>query len=352
MSPLRRHRWAIAAAVLLGAATLLLSFGPGEPRARARASVEFPTYMRHEERERMETRATLELPAPAAPAPEGEPPAPERRDPLMTALPVRSGDPVVVFEANALRHSRLGELFVSCIRSDDPDAFSELERETGVDVLKDVDRVAIVGETVVVSGFFDRLRWDELVQKERLAVQRYGDAGRLFSQQDGHGPTLGAWRDQLLVVGDDAAAVRLALDQLEGRSPPPEATVPEELAYGEVYGVLPGSLARKLLGGADAALAERLAAAASRIELHVDAMQDVAAVVRVRGDDAAGLSDLAKSMGAALAVARVHAQATGDRELSDLLEFARVVPAGGTFSVELALPADRLERLFEGCDNH
>jgi hypothetical protein len=78
-------------------------------------------------------------------------------------------------------------------------------------------------------------------------------------------------------------------------------------------------------------------------------MQDVAAVIRVQGNDAQGLDDLAKSMGAALAVARVKAQVDGDAELADLLENAKVRPGGGGFSMQLAVPAAQLERWFEGC---
>ncbi len=81
----------------------------------------------------------------------------------------------------------------------------------------------------------------------------------------------------------------------------------------------------------------------------MDAMQDVAAVVRVAGEDEAGLSDLARSLGAAMAVARVKAQASRDWRLAELLEHAEVTPGSGGFSLQLALPADLLERWFEGC---
>ncbi|HYG69927.1 MAG TPA: hypothetical protein VD838_19780, partial [Anaeromyxobacteraceae bacterium] len=127
------------------------------------------------------------------------------------------------------------------------------------------------------------------------------------------------------------------------------AAIPDELAYGELYGVLPGDAARRLVPGDDDSLATQLAALARRVELHVDAMNDVAAVVRVRGDDAAGLSDLAKSLGAALTAARLQASATDDRQLAELLEFAKVSPEEGAFALELALPADRLERWFSRC---
>jgi hypothetical protein len=257
------------------------------------------------------------------------------------ALPVKSDAPVVVFEANALRHSRLGERFVACIQAVDAEALRSLERESGIDPLKDIDRVAFLGDAVVVSGFFDRARWDQVGQAEP-----YGDAGRLY--RDG-GMTVGTWRDQILVLSARPEDVRTAIDQLEGRAAVPETGIPESMAYGEVYGVIPGAAARSLLGRSDGGLGDRLASLARRVELHVDAMQDVAAVVRVAGDDPASLSDLARSLGAAMAVARVKAQATQDRRLAELLEHAEVEPGGAGFSLQVALPADLLERWFEGC---
>lgn len=341
---LQRRKWLAAALSLLVAAAILSSFGEREPRADDRPAVAFPAFMRDAERERMESRATLELPA--EPRPPSEDEAPQKRDPFLVALPVEPGKPVLVLEANALRHSRLGELFVGCLLQSDPKLFEEVTRESGIDPLKDVDRVGFVGDAFVISGFFDRARWDRLV-RYGATMERYGDAGRLY--REGGEPVLGVWRDQLVVIAEDDAQARRAIDQLEGRAPVPESGIPEDMAYGEAYGVIPGDAARRLLGTGNAELAARIAAAASRVELHVDAMQDVAAVVRVHGDDAAGLSDLARALGGALALARVEAGATNDERLAALLEQARVVPMNGSFAVELALPAEQLEQWFEGC---
>jgi hypothetical protein len=342
---MRRFRWIALAALLLAAAGLLLSLGEREP-APPRARVEFPRWMSGDEYQRRR-RATLVVPparaqASVAPAP----PAgrePERRDPFLVALPVKPGSPVVVLEANALRHSRLGERFVACLQAQDPALLDQLQRDSGIDPLKDIDRVAFLGDSMVVSGFFDRVRWDQL----RSQAEPYGEAGRIY-----HEPhmVLGAWRDQLMVLSDRPEAIRTAIDQLEGRAQVPETGIPDEMAFGEIYGLIPGTAARWMLGTGQQALADRITSLASRIELHVDAMQDVAAVVRIRGEDAAGLSDLARSLGAALAVARVKAQATNDERLAELLENAEVHPGAGELSLQLALPADRLEAWFEGCE--
>ena len=64
------------------------------------------------------------------------------------------------------------------------------------------------------------------------------------------------------------------------------------------------------------------------MELHVDAMQDVAAVVRVNGQDQAALSDLSRTLGGAVAAGRLQAQASGDRSLAELLDAARRASGG------------------------
>lgn len=339
---MRRHRWIALAVLFLAAAALLLSLGEREPPPPQRAGVEFPQWT-YEESVRQTKRNTLVVPSTLAPGPPGTTPeeVPRPRDPFLVALPVEPGSPVVVFEANALRHSRLGERFVACVQASAPGMLEAIQREAGIDPLKDVDRIAYLGDAAVVSGFFGRVPWDEVGSAER-----YGQEGRIYRDKD---LVIGAWRDQVLVFTYQAESARRAIDQLEGRAPVPESGIPEDMTYGEVYGVIPGTAARGLLGLGDRALAERIASLASRVELHVDAMQDVAAVVRVRGEDAAGLADLAKTMGAALAVARVKAQATDDQRLADLLENASVHPAQGEFSLQLALPADRLEAWFQGC---
>lgn len=356
MAPVKRRHpgWLVLAVLLLLASAGLLSLVEEAP-VRPRTEVSFPRRMREAERRRSAERRTLDSPAPApaaAPAPGEAPVPPPRRDPFLAALPAAAGEPVVVFEANALRHSRLGELFVRCALARDPGFFDQVSRETGLDVLKDVDRIGLAGETVVVSGTFEKARWDRLEADGAVAAEPYGEAGRLYRDrgagQGSGAAVLARWRDQVVLLAPDAAAARRAVDQLEGRVEPPRP-IDETLAYGEVYGVIPGEAVRRLFPASDQDLGARLAAAASRVELHVDAMEDVAAVVRVDGQDAAALSDLARALGGAVAAGRLQAQASGDGRLAELLDAARVVPEDGRFSLEVAVPVATLERWFDRC---
>jgi hypothetical protein len=346
MDPKQRRRlWLVAAVILLVLGALVLSLGENEPVVTQAPRVDFPDRMRPAEEERAHARATLVLPQP--PAKEGERQPPAKRDPFLVSLPIAADRPVVVLEANALRHSRLGERLVACLLARDPDAFARIERELGVDPLKDVDRIGFAGDSVVVSGFFDRMHRDRLEAESNPSS--YGEHGRVYAPRSGKGPSVATWGEGLVLMGDEAS-LHQSIDQLEGRAPPPETGIPEDMAYGEAYGVVPGEAVRRLLGRQDPELAQRIAAAASRVEFHVDAMDDVASVLRVRGDDGGRMDDLARSIGAALSVARVEAQAKDDKRMSELLEHARVLDHGESFSVEMAVDGDRLERWFEGCE--
>lgn len=346
MEPRKRRRlWLAAAVVLLLLGALVLSLGENEPVVTDAPRVAFPARMRPAEEDRAKARATLALPRP--PTKEGEAQPPALRDPFLVALPVAPDRATLVLEANALRHSRLGERLVACLLARDPDTFARIEREIGIDPLKDVDRIGFAGDSVVVSGFFDRMRRERL-EAETIA-SRHGDRGEVFAPKDGKGPWAATWGDGLVLLGDEAS-VRRSIDQLEGRAPAPETGIPEDMAYGEAYGVVPGDAVRRLLGREQPELAARIAAAASRVEFHVDAMEDVASVVRVKGDDGRRMGDLARSVGAALSVARVEAQAKGDRRTSELLEHARVLDHDDSFSLELAVAGEQLERWFDGCE--
>lgn len=350
-TPIRRARfWLLGAALLLLAAVLVTLLAEGGPPAPARAAVEFPRHLRAPEYQRMARRAVLPPLPPPAGAPAGGPGEPGRmRDPLLWALPPDPAKAVVVFEANALRHSRLGELFLGCLGESEQKTIDDLRR-MGIDPLKDVDRVAVTSEGLAVSGFFDKVRWGQVF--EGVAGERYGSQAVLYAPADSREDpfTAAVWRDQLLLLGRDREAVRAAVDRVDGRAPggPP---IPEEASYGEVYGVLPGEALRTLVpaGTGSGDLARRLAEVASRVELHADAMNDVALTARVSGQDGAAMEDLARALGAALAVARVEARASGERDLAELLDHARVARGGEGFSLELALPAELLERWFAGC---
>ena len=70
-------------------------------------------------------------------------------------------------------------------------------------------------------------------------------------------------------------------------------------------------------------------------------------VADVAGPGGQDLDDLSKSFGAALAVGRIKAKSDGDgdEKLAELLDYAKVSPGSGQFTVEVALPIEALKDL-------
>src|SRR5262249_41958713 len=146
---MRRLIWLLVAVVLLLAAGLLMSSAEQRPSRPGREPVAFPYYLRQHELERQGARRTL----PVRPHSD-QPGAPATRDPLLAALP-GTGQLAVVVEANALRHSPIGELLLKCLSRSERDELAALKEKVGIDPLQDIDRVAVTSEGMLVSGFFD-----------------------------------------------------------------------------------------------------------------------------------------------------------------------------------------------------
>jgi hypothetical protein len=341
----RRFALGIAALLLFGLAALLAIVGEeGAPHDRRPPPI-FPDRMRTKDRDRLQARLTYAPPPVVIPAvlvaqPAAVPaePRPSKRDPLLLALAPRQG--ALVLEANALRHARVGELLVACLARQQGDPLARFREETGIDPLKDVDRVALTGHALVVSGFFQNARLDRL--GEGVA---YGREARLY----GEASEVAVWRDQLVVVGEPEE-VRGAVDRIEGRAPQAPSPIPEELTYGEAYGVFEGEALSQLFAGSPSDLGRRFGEVAKRVEIHVDAMSNVAATVRIAGDSQGAVRDLSRALAGALALARLEAQRTGDVEAAELLESASVSDgSSGALSMDVAIPASTLERWFASC---
>ncbi|MFP2907661.1 hypothetical protein ACLESD_21950, partial [Pyxidicoccus sp. 3LFB2] len=279
------------------------------------------------------------------------------RDPLLAALPRGKGRTAVVIEANALRHSPIGELLLDCLMRDGGKQLNEFREKSGVDPLQDLDRMVITDEGMMLSGNFANANFKDL-SRDAVSMD-YGQGARVYEPQRGQEepgrkridlrPAMGVWNNQLLMFGQSADGIKAAIDRVEGRGPEEEPLIGEGSTYGEMYGVLSVEQLAKLLPPEQAELAQRLRDVAQNVELHVDASSDVALVAEVRGSDAAKVTDLGKSLGAALSLARMKAQAEGEKEVAQLLDFARVQPSGDTFKLEMAVPLDAIKERLAFC---
>lgn len=337
--------WLLAAALLVLAAGWLMSRDEGRRAdGKERAEIVFPRQPKPEEYDRMHRRRTLQ---PRPPSPEE--PIPPAHDPLMVALPSEPGRSMVVFEASALRSSPFGRHLLDCLLSErEYEEIQRFERDYGLDLLDGVERVGVTGGVAAIAGDFERTQWEKLAAD--TYPRSYGDKATIYEPIGAGSQGFAAWNGELVMIAEDTALLEEAIDRLEGRAPPAPPAIPEWASYGEIYGVIATEQIADLLPPDQRPIADRLRRAAEQIELHVDASEDVAIVLDVAGPDPTQVSDLGRSLGAALAVGRVQAQAEGDDRLVELLDLARVDPHGdGRFTVDLALPLPLLQRHLGPC---
>ncbi len=344
----RRRRpgwWLLVAVVLLALAALVRRACGSTPEVSARPPPVFPRAMRPAESQRMTQREVL---------PQTESSG-RHRDPVLSAISAPDAGTAVVFEANALRYSPVGQLLLDCLASSTggPDGgHSPIDeiRRLGVDPLQDLDRVAVGDSSVVLSGDFRRAQWDSIPGLG--SVEAYGTSSQIRSfgatADGGTSTVLATWGSQLVLIAPSKAAAQATLDRIEGRSPTGQL-LGDNQAYGDVYGMLSGAALGQMLGPANSPLATQLQTAARSVELHLDASRDVGLVATVTGEDSAQLQDLGKALGGALAAARTKAVLSGDSEAAQLLEFAQVFPGGEKLRMEVAVPFEVLESMLAFC---
>jgi hypothetical protein len=342
---MKRRAWLLAAFVLLACAAWLMRRGESKEKPAPVAHVEFPRFARPDEHLRNQQRRTLAPPPVVDATKEGYR---QRRDPVVTALPTLKGTSAMVFEAAALKESPIGRLWVDCLLSERAaQELESLKKDHGIDLLNDVDRVAVSSQKVMIlSGNFAAASWDKLDRAKRS----YGDKGTIYTSDDprGEARSIATWGDGLQIFGD-ASEIEAAIDRLEDRTPPEPPVIPDWSAYGDAYGVVSAEELARILPDSQREIAERLRGALENIELHVDASDDVAIVADASGPTATDVNDLGKTLGAALSLGRLKAQSDGDEKLAELMELARVSPRDGRFSLELALPMPVIQRQMGPC---
>ncbi len=351
----RRWLWLGAAALLLGLAAYFMS-GTEEPPA-PEARVDFPLRQNPDEQARAVRRRTLIPVLMAAAVLDSGAKRLRPSDPLLAALPPKGpGTSAVVFEANAIRNSPVGQLLFDCLRArhHGQDPLEDFRQRSGIDLNRDLDRMAVSNHGVLLSGNFQNANWDQLFAGADSRGS-YGDQGIVYdisSRNGGKGPlALGRWGNQMIIEADTPADIEATIDRLEGRAPDAPPVLDEGDTYGEVYGVIdPADLASALPSDV-ANVADQLRSAAQQVKMHIDASGDVAMVADISGSDTQQVSDLAKTLGGVLALGRLKVQgdSPADKILGDLLDQAKVIPADGSFRTELALPLSVLQKHLGWC---
>ncbi len=340
----RRWPWLIVAALLFGGAAWLMSGSEEEKKTGHEKKVSLPRYMTPDERKRNTERQTLPAVA-ALPA--------QVRDPVLAAMPTEIKSGAVVIEANAIRNSDLGNLMIECVFTGQTDVLSQM-KDAGFDPLNNLDRVAVADDAVMLTGDFSKTDFGALMGMKHQ--KQFGTSSELYAKalpDGGTGGQMGLWKGQVMVLGDTQEDVTTVLDRLDGKMDPTARRVLTEAdAYGEVYGVIKPGMIAQGLSEESPALAKLLEEAASSIKLHADVSHDVGVVADIAGSDPTKTQDLRKALGTALTLAKLQAEAKGNKGAAEVLGFARVAQAqnnSADFHLEAGLPYEFLEKQLKKC---
>ena len=268
----------------------------------------------------------------------------EKLDPLLVALPV-GATTVVIFEASAMRESSVGQIFFRCLGA------HKWRHDRTMDLMtsfaQNVDRIAVTETLTVAIGDFKNVTWEGISENQGMDRQ-YGSEGRIRTSATGeaYNRTLAKFGSEMFLVGQSQSGVQTAIDRLEGRSHVGGIPLDSSLAYGDVYGVVD---AKQFSQWVPKDIAQTVAETVTKVELHIDVADDILIVADFTGPDPEKVEKLGRAVTGALGLARIEASNEGDEELSELLEYASVVPRPKEFRVELALPVKAIRRALGNC---
>jgi hypothetical protein len=308
--------------------------------------IEFPTHMRNAELTRQRNRAqqlSLLLSNKLA-----EGPVKEEADPFMVALSAAArGGTFMVFELKKLMETPVGEIITGCLERSERNPFDKIEEETGVSILNDLGRLAMSENMILFEGFFPFDENAPISEGFESTVQ--GSAVRYTrTEADSGFGDFAIWDQSVLILGKGSEPVDSALGMLSGEIPYDPSALSSIQTYGDIYGNLDVDDAADLFEN-EGDMAQRIVDLVDSVEVHVDASEDVAMVATMAGSGQEEMSDLAKSLGSVLSLARFKAQMDDEEDLAELLDYASVSPSGEQFDMKLALPLEYLERHLADC---
>ncbi|MFT3710530.1 MAG: hypothetical protein QM817_23140 [Archangium sp.] len=343
--------WLVFAALLLGVGAWLMR-GAEPPDREKQRPVNLPTGMSTVEQSREAQRRTW-LPPPMADA--GVVTEPVRmRDPVLALVPAELKRGAVIAEVNAILNSELGPKLTECLFGDlEGTKFLSELRDAGLDPTQAVDRVAMIDDSVVVTGDFKNAQWRKFLPVAPV-TKDYGKKGQLheITREDGGTESFATWGDQMFIAGGEEADLKAVLDRLDGNGPPQgPSALDESMAYGDVYGVVGAQPIADMVRKSDPQLASLIESSAKTMQLHMDVGHDVGMVADVDPSNAATTDQLRRSLGAALSVARMQAAAKGDTRAAELLDLAHVREQNGAggFRLEAGLPNEFMKTALDEC---
>lgn len=335
---------ALALLAVCGGLWLWMSSDAGARRDKVLASIPaFPEKGQDDKPRRAMAPNVPPRPPAARPKPPPTQQAP-RVDPI-TSFVLAPSPNVALVHVNALFHTPLFAKIKECL----PTRWNEMTdrmQKLGVDVERDVDRVAMTGDGMAMSGFFEGKPVAESIAAQwQGAQQREYRGAQIFTNQGGAVAQAG----NLVLFGPRDNIEKLIDRALD----PPESKMDPQDIYGDLF------------VRSDLTTVKERAAASGGTETR-DAMQAIldglnGMTVRANVWDSVALSlegtpkdgqsvrDLARMARGAISLAREQVD-PNDVELATLAELAKVESSKTALNIDLALPAaDLFDRLHFPC---
>ena len=336
---------AVAACVLAlsGAAWVWMSRSAVERREKVLSSV--PAFPARGQEQQSRPPPAGNSSRPVAPRrvdlpPAGEPVRAAKAD-AITSFVLKPSHNVALVHVNALLNTPLFDRIRQCMPAE-WEKMTEGTAQLGIDLERDVDRLAVTADGMAMSGFFEgkpiarniARTWSDPEERE------YRGHPIWISRQGGI-----AQIGNLLVIGSRHSMPKLVDRALD---PAPESADPQDI-YGDVFmrsdlSDLRGSGER---GNPDvmSAILDGL----SGVTVRANVWDTVALSVEGKPQPGRSVNDLAGMARGAIALAREQLDPS-DVELATLAELAKVSGSGEALNIELALPMnDIFDKLHFPC---
>lgn len=267
-----------------------------------------------------------------------------RTEPFWRALG-EEGEQVLFVEVSAIAHSPAGQALLPCLGFGEDGPLRRRLAEVGLDLERDVDRLALTDGAVVLSGHFGDLA---ARLREAPGTERCGARG-LCDPPLPNGPRVVLWGDELLIHTAGSDSLEALLGRLEGS--PGESASP---AAADQLGDLHLRMGADALAGLTGQLKElgdlvpEIRSATHRVDFDEETAWVVRLTPREPGRADAIVQRLRRTVADARG-ARSAQLAVIDRDFDEVLASVEVERVGAEVEVRLRLPASHLTKRFAGC---
>lgn len=258
----------------------------------------------------------------------------------------------VVIEMDNIIKSPVGKIILACLDKEKIDERKRVERELGIDVLADANRIAVADHFVLVQGNVAHAADGKAVAG--LQRTQHGENGTLMTRpiSDDSRPNAGLWKDELLVFSDDVDEIRETMDVYEGCISceyQPERFIDRrgsfygDLGLGELLNIMDAEHSND-------SVIKILREHVSHISFDVDTASDVVAKVKLETNSIPSASVLVSSLEALLAGKKVkRAFNVDDIIRTDIVESVDIDREATIVSVEFVIPLALLKKAVADC---